>query len=66
MIVNDSAAYEARDLEPPLRARLGEKSAQGAVGNSRVLLACLPSLARLRGQVTTRWFAPIYCPNAER
>lgn len=28
----------------------------------RVLLACLPSLERLRGQVSSRWFAPSTCP----
>jgi hypothetical protein len=53
-------------LEAPLRARLGEKSARRAPGNPRVLLACLPSLSRLRGQVTTRWYAPTGCPAAER
>ncbi len=30
--------------------------------NPRVLLACLPSLSRLRGRVSTRWFAPEGCP----
>jgi hypothetical protein len=53
-------------LEAPLRARLGEKSARGAPGNPRVLLACLPSLSRLRGQVTTRWYAPSGCPAGQR
>ncbi len=53
-------------LEAPLRARLGEKSARSASGNPRVLLACLPSLDRLRGQITTRWYSPSYCPAAGR
>jgi hypothetical protein len=53
-------------LEAPLRARLGEKSARSAPGNPRVLLACLPSLSRLRGQVATRWYAPTGCPPVER
>lgn len=35
-------------------------------GNPRVLLACLPSLARLRGRINTRWFAPSYCPAWHR
>jgi hypothetical protein len=32
----------------------------------RVLLACLPSLERLRGQVSSRWFAPSTCPAQTR
>lgn len=34
--------------------------------NPRVLLACLPSLSRLRGHVSTRWFAPADCPAWHR
>lgn len=56
----------ANELEAPLRARLGEKSARDAPGNLRVLLACLPSLSRLRGQTTTRWYAPSNCPQVGR
>ncbi|CUS02304.2 protein of unknown function [Candidatus Promineifilum breve] len=52
-------------LEAPLRARLGEKAARGRP-DARVLLACLSGLERLRGQVTTRWFAPSNCPAAGR
>ncbi len=53
-------------LEAPLRARLGEKAAHSPFGNPRVLLACLPSLSRLRGQLTTRWYAPSDCPALGR
>jgi len=53
----------ADQLEAPLRARLGEK---GAPDNLNVVLICLPSLERLRGEVRTRWFAPSSCPAAER
>jgi hypothetical protein len=53
-------------LEAPLRARLGEKSAQSPPGNPRVLLACLLSLERLRGHTTTRWFSPSDCPAVDR
>lgn len=60
-----SSGY-SEELEAPLRARLGEKSARSAPGNPRVLLACLPSLSRLRGQVTTRWYSPSNCPAVER
>jgi hypothetical protein len=65
-IVFEEAQDNADELEAPLRARLGEKSARGATGNPRVLLACLPSLSRLRGRVTTRWYAPAGCPAADR
>lgn len=54
------------ELEAPLRARLGDKNARSAAGNPRVLLACLASLERLRGQVTTRWYAPSGCPASGR
>lgn len=57
---------ETGQLEAPLRARLGDKSAHATPGNPRVLLACLPSLERLRGQVTTRWYSPSNCPEATR
>lgn len=63
--IETEAGY-LNQLEAPLRARLGEKSARSAPGNPRVLLACLPSLGRLRGQVTTRWYSPSYCPAAGR
>jgi hypothetical protein len=66
LLPGDQQVYSAQELEAPLRARLGEKSARGAAGVSRVLLACLPSINRLRGQVTTRWYSPSYCPAAER
>lgn len=52
-------------LEAPLRARMGEKSARGGP-DARVLLACLSGLERLRGEVTTRWYSPSSCPAAGR
>ena len=62
------AADSGRDdaLEAPLRARLGDKDAGSALGNPRVLLACLARMERLRGQVTTRWYSPSGCPPPER
>lgn len=56
----------AHSLEAPLQARLGNKAYQKASRNTRVLLACLPSLTRLRGQVNTRWYSPSYCPPVQR
>lgn len=51
-----------------LQVRLGHLSAKEASHklNERVLSACLPSLTRLRGQVSTRWYAPSYCPSWHR
>lgn len=56
----------AHTLEAPLQARLGDKDYQKASRNTRVILACLPSLTRLRGRVNTRWYSPSYCPPAQR
>jgi hypothetical protein len=58
--------FDAHQLEPALLSRLGERSARVSNGNQNVLLACLPSLARLRGEVNTRWYAPSSCPSAQR
>jgi hypothetical protein len=66
LITLDPGSAAPDELEAPLRARLGEKSAAGAAGNPRVLLACLAGLSRLRGQVTTRWYGPSDCPAVER
>ena len=66
IVENVTQQNEAHSLEAPLRARLGDKSYQKAARNTRVILACLPSLTRLRGHVNTRWYAPSYCPAAQR
>lgn len=58
--------YDPDNLEAPLRARLGDKLARAMPGNPRLMLACLPSLTRLRGSVTTRWYSPSNCPNIGR
>lgn len=63
---DEQTAGTRSQLEAPLRARLGEKSAQSPPGNPRVLLACLLSLERLRGHATTRWYSPSDCPAVER
>lgn len=63
---NDQGISLSDQLEAPLRARMGEKSARSAPGTPRILLACLPSLERLRGQLTTRWYAPSTCPKEGR
>lgn len=52
----------ADQLEIQLQARLGDKGAATSNGNFRLLIACLPTLDRLQGQTTTRWYAPTSCP----
>ncbi len=54
-------------VEPVIMARLGLGELEKvALSNPHVLLACLPSLKRLRGRVSTRWFAPDDCPSWKR
>jgi hypothetical protein len=54
------------EIDLHLQARLGEDSIKIDIGNPRILLACLPSLSRLRGVASTRWFAPSGCPSWHR
>ncbi|MCA9971629.1 MAG: lytic transglycosylase domain-containing protein [Anaerolineales bacterium] len=53
-------------LEVQLRARMGEAVVKLDTSNPDVLMACLPSLSRLRGRASTRWFAPSSCPSWHR
>lgn len=54
-------------VEPIIMARLGLGEPEKiATSNAHVLLACLPSLRRLRGRLSTRWYAPSGCPAAVR
>jgi hypothetical protein len=64
--LDDEQFGSPNSVEPQLRARLGEDGVKLANSNSHVLLACLPSLSRLRGRVSTRWFAPSSCPSWHR
>jgi hypothetical protein len=50
-------------VDSQLMERLGVTETKISDSNPRVLLACLPSLSRLRGQLATRWFAPSSCPS---
>lgn len=50
-----------------LEAELSQPNREKASGsNPQVLLACLASLDRLRGHLSTRWFAPSDCPTENR
>jgi hypothetical protein len=53
-------------LEPELQARLGMVAIKQGGSNPRIIRACLPSLSRLRGHVSTRWYAPESCPRWHR
>lgn len=56
----------ADTLEEPFPVQLGEKIAKKPNSDPRILLACLPSLDRLRGHASTRWYAPSSCPSWHR
>lgn len=53
-------------VDKQLLARLGLNDTKISTSNPRVLTACLPSLNRLRGRMSTRWFAPSGCPSWHR
>jgi hypothetical protein len=63
--VNGSAAAD-NTVDARLLARLGMSETKINDSNPRVLLACLPSLSRLRGEIVTRWYAPTQCPSWHR
>lgn len=62
----NSSFGSADVLETELQVRLGDTSEKIDKSNPRVLIACLPSLSRLRGHASTRWFAPTHCPSWHR
>lgn len=54
------------EIELHLQARLNGNGVKIDTSNPRIILACLPSLSRLRGIASTRWFAPSGCPSWHR
>lgn len=50
----------------PAEAELPQIKDKTGGSNPHVIMACLPSLNRLRGQSSTRWFAPSQCPAWHR
>ena len=63
----ENSTYGSSDeLDVHLQARLGEDGVKIDTSNPRIILACLPSLSRLRGIASTRWFAPSGCPSWHR
>ena len=54
------------ELDLYLQARLSADGVKIDTSNPRIILACLPSLSRLRGIASTRWFAPSGCPSWHR
>jgi hypothetical protein len=63
LLVSQNREIQLSNQSPNLVQPTGEKTASS---NEHVILACLPSLERLRGQNSTRWFAPSQCPSANR
>ena len=64
--MNQVSFGSANAVEAPLQARLDRLQTKQEQSNPRILLACLPSLSRLRGHNSTRWFAPSDCPAWHR
>lgn len=58
-----SLADEIHFAHPLIAETDSEKMSSG---NPHLLITCLPSLERLRGQNSTRWFAPSQCPASHR
>lgn len=54
------------EIDLHLQARLSDDRLKIDTSNPRIILACLPSLSRLRGIASTRWFAPSGCPSWHR
>jgi hypothetical protein len=63
---DSSLPSDASSLDVQLQARLDETTIKISESNPRIIEACLPSLSRLRGRASTRWFAPSYCPSWHR
>ena len=63
--VNGNAAQD-NTVDARILARLGLGETKINDSNPRVLLTCLPSLSRLRGELATRWYAPTQCPSWHR
>ena len=66
---NSAASFNGNGnhiLDPHLIARIGLSDGKVNEQNPRVVLACLPSLSRLRGQLSTRWYSPSSCPSWHR
>ncbi|MFZ1400286.1 MAG: transglycosylase SLT domain-containing protein [Candidatus Promineifilaceae bacterium] len=54
------------EIDLHLQARISDDGVKIDTSNPRIILACLPSLSRLRGIASTRWFAPSGCPSWHR
>jgi hypothetical protein len=59
----DPDSLGSNSVDSHLMERLGVTGTKKSDSNPRVILACLPSLTRLRGRLATRWFAPSNCPS---
>jgi len=59
----DPLAIGSDSVDSQLMERLGVTETKKSDSNPRVILACLPSLSRLRGRLATQWYAPTDCPS---
>lgn len=62
-IESNPTALGSDSVDSQLMERLGVTETKISDSNPRVILACLPSLSRLRGRLATRWYAPSSCPS---
>jgi hypothetical protein len=62
----NNTTFGGDEIDPHLQARLSGNDVKMNSSNPRIILACLPSLSRLRGIASTRWFAPSGCPSWHR
>lgn len=65
-INNQGNPAEDNTVDARILARLGMGETKINDSNPRVLVTCLPSLSRLRGELATRWYAPTQCPSWHR
>lgn len=61
IMVSQGSEFPHYQPAPPEQADVKTDSS-----NLHIMIACLPSLERLRGQSSTRWFAPSQCPSVHR
>lgn len=65
-LADGAGSGNGNEVDVYLQSRLSQTGVKTANSNPRLLQACLPSLSRLRGLSSTRWFAPSDCPASNR
>jgi hypothetical protein len=63
---SEIGSTDGASIDERLMVRLGAQQLKSDGSNPHVILACLPSISRLRGRLATRWFSPSDCPLRHR